>query len=291
MSLRMWLTCFLRIFFCDHCHSDTESATGAILNYMLFQFISGISLQTLEADLSLYSQQMKELKRGPNLKSTKAMHQTVLNLMGRNNHDRPTDFIGDGMSKEDYELSCIEPFWETGVYVFQGVLLAFFGEHARNADAMVRKGHDVVAKSHVGASAIMQDYYLKGVSCFTMARQTGKKKYSKLGNICRAKIKRWLESGNPNVTHYDSVLDAEYMAFKGQNFSAIKHYEAAILLSGRGGYQQDAAFASERLGEFQIEVMKDEEEGKYRIGEAIKYWRAWGSMAKVEHLEQKYFNV
>eukprot|EP00977_Amphora_coffeiformis_P020355 scaffold8152_cov195-Amphora_coffeaeformis.AAC.2 len=268
---------------------DTESATGSILNYMLLQLLSGHSLKTLEGDMSLYSKQMKDLKRGPNLKSTKAMQQAVLNLMGRNNRDGPTRFIGDSMSQDDFEQSRSEKFWDAGVYFFQGMLFTYFGEHAQQADIMIRKGHDYIAKIHVAAATVMTDYCLKGVSCFAMARRTGKKKYAKLGMLCRTRIKRWLDAGNPNVTRYDSLLEAEYMAYKGQNFAAIKHYEIALLLAARGGFQQDAAFASERLGDFQTEVMKDVEEGRYRIGEAIKYWGGWGAMAKVEHLEQKYF--
>ena len=121
-----------------------------------------------------------------------------------------------------------------------------------------------------------------------MARKTGKKQYAKLGKLCRTKIKKMLDVGNPNVSHYDALLEAEYTAYIGQHISAIKLYEIAILLAGRGGYQQDAALASERLGEFQIDVMNDMDEGRYRIGEAIKYWGGYGAMSKVKHLEQKY---
>lgn len=246
-------------------------------------------MKTLEADLSLYSKQMKDLKRGPNLKSTKAMHQVVLNLLGRNNGDDPTHFIGDSMSQEDLKQARSETFWDAGVYFFQGVLFTYFGDHAQQADAMLRNGHDYIAKIHVAASPIMMDYCLKGVSCFAMARRTRKKKYAKFGILCRTRIKRWLDAGNPNVSRYDSLLEAEYMAYKGHNFAAIKHYEIAIMLAARGGFQQDAAFANERLGQYQIEVMKDVEEGIYRIGEAIKYWGCWGAAAKVHQLEERYF--
>jgi hypothetical protein len=63
--------------------------------------------------------------------------------------------------------------------------------------------------------------------------------------------------GNPNVKHYGLLLDAEWTALNGDKYNAIKKYEAAILLAGQGGYQQDAALATERLGDFYLRVMGD----------------------------------
>lgn len=272
--------------------SDTESATGAILLHCVLQLVTGVSLQTLREDLSLYSQQMKDLKRGPNLKSTLAMYQTVLNLLGIDNKDNPTqNFSGTAMSEADLAASRLEPFWNSGVLFFQGMLLTYFGEHARQGEVFLTKGLDYLTKVFVASPTNPVDFYLKGVSCFAMARQTKKQKYVKLARTCHSKIKRWLDMGNPNVLHYDALLDAEYMAFRGKNFKAIKHFESAILLAARGGFQQDAALASERYGEFQMEVMNDLDEGRYRIRQAIKYWRGWGAMAKVEQLEHKYLEL
>jgi hypothetical protein len=132
----------------------------------------------------------------------------------------------------------------------------------------------------------MQDTYLKGVSCFAAARETGKSHYAKLGEICRSKIKKWIHKGNPNVKHYEALLDAEALVWQGKYSTAMKSFELAVLLAGRGGYQHDAALASERYGEFHLSIMKDNEEGIYRLKEAARYWRCWGAHAKVEALER-----
>jgi len=245
----------------------------------------------IEADMILYAKQMKDLKREQATKLTKVMRQFFLNLTGRDNQEDPTSFSGEAMTEEDLEKSRLEDFWNAGVTVYHGVLFTYFGEHAKQADFMIKHGHDYFAKAHVASPNIMIDTYMKGVSLFAVARQTGKKKYARLGQVCRTKVRNWLEKGNPNVKHYDSLLDAEFLAFKGRLFQAIKQYEVAILLSAQGGYQHDAALASERMAEFHIEVMKDLDVGTYRLHEAVTYWRSWGAMAKVEHLENKYADL
>ena len=238
--------------------------------------------------MMIYSKQMRDLNREQAAKMAKISHQAFFNLMGRDNIEEPTRFSGIVMSEVDLDNSRSDHFRDVAVALYHGLLFTYFGEHVRQADIMINNGHDYLAKAHVASPSVTLDTYLKGVSCFAVARQTGKKEYAKMGQICRGKVKRWLDMGNPNVKHYDSLLDAEFLAFKDRRFQAIKQYEVAILLAARGGYQQDAALASERLGEFQIDVMKDFDEGRYRLGEAVKYWSSWGAVAKVEHLENKY---
>ena len=253
----------------------------------------GSPLESLEADVALYLKQMIDLKREQAVKITKTLYQTVVNLRGENNDsDDPLQFFGQGLTEEELERTKTDTFWNASVMVFRGILWTYFGEHVRHAESLLIAGHGYLAKAHLASPNIMIDTYLKGISCYAAARQTGKKRrYGKLANICRSKVKAWLQVGNPNVKHYDSFLDAEALALKGNKYAAIKQYEVTILQAARSGYQHDAALASERLGEYQLTVMKDREEGAYRLREAEKYWRSWGAFAKVQHLERMYAHI
>ena len=266
---------------------DTESASNAIYHWLLFKFMLGTPLESLEPDVQLYLRQMEDLKKAQPAKITSTFLQLVWNLMRQDNFDDPTRFYGSALTKEQYDVARTKPLWNGCVCFFHGALLTFFGQHIRKADFLVQNGHDYLAKSYAAFACIMLDTYLNGVSCFAAARETGKRHYAKLGEICRSKIKKWIRKGNPNVKHYEALLDAEAMAWQGKHSAAVKHFEVAILLSGRGGYQHDLAFASERFGEFQLSVLKDHDEGVYRLREAARYWRSWGAYAKVELLEQR----
>jgi hypothetical protein len=274
-------------------YSDIESAMWSIFHWLVVKHLTGGSLESLEADALLYSKQMKGLKRDPAFGMTRNLRQAYLNLLGRDNVDNPTNLSGDSLGEADVERYLAESFIAPSVIYSQGMLFTYFGEHVRHADSAIKLGHDYLAKAHLCTPNIMWDALLTGVSCFAAAKQTGKKKYLKMGKIFRSKVKNWVVQGNPNVKHYESLLDAEWAAFKGKKFDAIKHFEAAILLAARGGLQHDAALATERLAEFYFHStgIHDREEAAFQVRQSIRYWGEWGAIAKVRHLEQKYADL
>lgn len=60
------------------------------------------------------------------------------------------------------------------------------------------------------------------------------------------RIKQWIAKGNPNVKHYDALLDAELAAIQGRWSIARNRYEVAILFAGRQGFVHEQALAHER---------------------------------------------
>ena len=78
------------------------------------------------------------------------------------------------------------------------------------------------------------------------------------------------------------------MANKGKKFDAITQYEPAILFSARGGYQHDAAFATERFCKFYMEDIGEREEATDQIGASTKPGREWRARANVDQLEAFY---
>jgi hypothetical protein len=272
----------------QHIHRDTESAMHAIHNWLILKYLIGGALESLEADAFLYFKQMKALKRDPTACHTKSWRQIFLNLLGRDNIDKPTCLSGESLTEEELERYRDNPYIGSLFVVHHGLLFTYFCEYVHYADMVIKLGHDHFQNAQIASPNNLWDAFLKGVACFAAAHETGKRKYAKMGQIFRLKIHKWLAMGNPNVKHYGSLLDAEWLAFKGNTSGAIKHYELATLLSARGGYQQDAALATERFGEFYWKVMGDREEAAYQISQSIKYWGQWGAVAKVRHLEAKY---
>ena len=260
-------------------------------HFVILKYIMGGPLEALEADIHLYSKQIKDLKRGKCFEMSRRIQQAFLNLLGRDNKDDPTRMTGKAYPPIIFENNMKNDFFATGIRIFQGMLLTFFSKHVEKADKVLEVGHDFLQKANVANPNNMWDTFLTAVSSFAAARETKKKKYAKLGQICRKKIKKWLEMGNPTVMHYESLIDAERMAYQGNKYAALKHYEAAILLSAHGGYQQDAALASERLGEFHLTVMNDKDQAAYYFGQSLKYWKDWGAMAKVYVLQDAYADI
>ena len=132
----------------------------------------------------------------------------------------------------------------------------------------------------------------------SLHRETMDMKYLKLAKKFASKIKSWALDGviqivlfwlyfwknavfnvlrfrlvvqNPNVAHYDALLDAEMASLRGDTFSAARYFEAAVLYSGRRGLTQDRALAHERYGEHFLRLGPNHiQDAEFQIGEAIK---------------------
>jgi hypothetical protein len=92
---------------------------------------------------------------------------------------------------------------------------------------------------------------------------------------------------NPNITHCESLIDAELAALEGHTHLAIKHYEVAILLAGRRGFTNDQALAHERFGDYMME-RGDLNDAAYHLRFAIRLYEDWGASAKASQMKAKH---
>ena len=132
--------------------------------------------------------------------------------------------------------------------------------------------------------------FASSLSCLAMARKTGKKRFLAKGKHFHRIVKHWSEkqaTHNPNCVHHEVLLEAEMAALANKRKAAYKLFESAVLLSGRRGMIHDQALASERFAEFCLE-QNDQDEAKYRIGEAMKLYKEWGARYKTGLLRSKF---
>ena len=134
----------------------------------------------------------------------------------------------------------------------------------------------------------MLETFHSGVALYSMARQTNKKKYKKHANRIRRTIDDWIQKGNPNVKHYQCLLNAEQAVLDEDYEEAEKLYRGAIALAARTGYLQDAGLANERYADFLFQVLSKEYEANYHIQEAIKFYKEWGAEAKAQFLSESW---
>jgi cytidine deaminase len=121
---------------------------------------------------------------------------------------------------------------------------------------------------------------------YAMARRTKKRKYKVQANKITKTIEKWVKSGNPNVKHYHLLLSAEQAALSKNYTRAEENYKKAIVLAARTGHMHHAALCNERYADFLLQELSDEEEAKYRMEEAIRFYEAWGAVGKVEMLKK-----
>mmetsp|Transcript_5705 Transcript_5705/g.10620 ORF Transcript_5705/g.10620 Transcript_5705/m.10620 type:complete len:160 (-) Transcript_5705:70-549(-) len=122
-----------------------------------------------------------------------------------------------------------------------------------------------------------------------MARRTRSRCYIREARRQRKLLKKFVEKGNVNNLHLVAMLDAEAAAFNGDYKNAKKCWESALLLSR--GFLHHTALAFERYGEFLYHEMGDPLEAAFRIDQAVKAYREWGCVAKVNILVAKYGSI
>ena len=267
---------------------DTANTGWSAVNWLQLKLYAGTSLAALLVDFEIFSAQMKVMKIKLAYTFMQPVHQAVRNLAGRENVSDPTSLVGDALSDDELGECLNNPFVKPSICIHQCLLLTYFGEHEKHARLFSGMGPNYISDALMAAPENMINTFLNGLSCFAAAHDTGDKQFTRLGKICRTRIKKWANMGNPNVKHYDFLLDAEYYALQKKNSIALGRYHAAIVSAVDGGFIQDAALASERLAEFHIHVQGDVDEARNRILQSAEYWQAWGALGKVRHLHAKF---
>jgi hypothetical protein len=97
--------------------------------------------------------------------------------------------------------------------------------------------------------------------------------------------------GNVNVAHYLPFLGAEEAAMKGNSGDAIRLYGQAITSASRSGFQHNAAFASERLGEYLLYDIQDSKRAGTYLRDAVTLYSDWGSDYKSKLVRKKHSHL
>jgi hypothetical protein len=232
---------------------------------------------------------MKEFKIMKTFEITQIFWQSVLNLMGLS--ENTTRLQGEALLDPEAFLSLkSSPVTVAVMQAQQSRMYAIFGEHKKGADLSITNGYDLskVAPSWASFPAAL---FCGGISSFEMARKTKERKFKKHAHKIHSTIKSWVRKGNPNVIHYDRLLDAEKAALDGKYKAAQEHYQSAVVMAARGGFIHDAALANERYGEFLLHDMSDKQEAVFRFEEAIKFYSEWGASKKVELIREQYSDL
>mmetsp|Transcript_8324 Transcript_8324/g.13779 ORF Transcript_8324/g.13779 Transcript_8324/m.13779 type:complete len:1123 (-) Transcript_8324:162-3530(-) len=270
---------------------DTESACWCIYCYLEMTFHTAGSLTSLLRDCRAYSVQMEEVKQHKILSFLRILWQLSLSLTD----DSPSARILTGDVLDEGEL--LRQIEETkDVHLKQQLdrlrmYAAFwFGDHETVVKTMqeteTEKGD--YEKTNPGTFGLCPLYFHCALSCISMVRANKHpKKYKKIAMKFAKKIKEWVKKGNPNITHCESLIDAELATLTGDTHLATKHYEVAILLASRRGFTSDHALSHERFADHRLE-QDDTNDALYHYGWAIQLYEDWGASAKVAQLKSKH---
>ena len=105
-----------------------------------------------------------------------------------------------------------------------------------------------------------------------------------------AKIERWCASSEANHRHRVALLSAELARVEGRDGDALQAYDAAISHARDHGFMHEEALANELAARFYLGKGSEPAARGY-LAEARQVYEAWGSLAKVEHLDEELGHV
>jgi predicted ATPase len=273
---------FLLGYQCGMRMGDTENAMWNIHCYTESAFHTGVSLESVAADCQVYCSQMRDVQQLQHVDYTLPLWQLALNLMGESSNT----FVLTGRAMDEAEvLKKVErsPIAGFGPQVnrYRAYAAFFFGEYEIYIELML--GLSNIEKVLPGTFMLCPLYFHNALACFSMAHKTKQSKYRKLAKKFTRKINQWVKKGNPNVTHHESLLEAELAALNGNWIVARTKYDVAIVLAGRRGFTHEQALAHERFAETCLR-QGDIDDAMYHFNKAITLYEEWGAAAKVRHL-------
>ncbi|CAB9528384.1 Transcriptional regulator [Seminavis robusta] len=260
---------------------ELENPMWCIFNVFLFSFQAGVSLSKIEASIVQHLPEMEAKSLKMIVYCATSFLNLTLTLMGRSTNVENGTETDEAMSEVPVAILIAA----AGTRIKQG----YFGDYESCAESGLKAGSDVRKASPGGPIPVM-DMCVCALSCYIMAQRTGKSKYTREAKSIHKTFKGWAKQGNPNIMHWTLLLDAESAALSGKKKKkvVIEKYESAISLAKEGGYLHDAAIGSERLGEFMLEVLSEEQEAAVVLKQSLRLWQDWGARGKADRMIEKY---
>ena len=268
---------------------DLESAFYNAQGALETKLNAGYSLPKLLQEYELYSRRAARLPVSMMNWWPRPQWQLAANLANKESNGQIMTNIFDATEfKQVFEDF---PQFQKQVHRVNATGAFWSGNHEQVVQIMVEnKYHKFSAeKSALGANYIGGLYFHCAMACLSLVHKDKKKHSKEKGHANKflKKFKGWVSKGNPNVQHYESLLEAELASINGKPFIvAAKHYECAILLAGRLGFTNDYALAHERFGDHCYRS-GDAEGGKAHYEIAGMSYEKWGAMAVLDLLQKR----
>ncbi|MEM1173086.1 MAG: ATP-binding protein, partial [Cyanobacteria bacterium P01_H01_bin.35] len=269
---------------------DLEYAGYSIHHYCCYSFLAGISLDTLEPEITNYTNSLKQLKQENTYYYTKISHQAVLNLL--KGVENPELLSGTAYNEEK-----LIPFYENIndryalfiIYLHKLILSYLLGNFQQSKDYVIL-AEEYVEGGATGFFYFPVYYFYSSLAKLAFYPSVAIEEQEKILEQVTAyaeKMKFWAQHAPANYSHKYYLIEAEKYKILGDKIAAIETYEQAIALATENKYIQEAALANELCAKFYLEWGKTKIAQTYMI-EAYYGYVNWGAVAKIKDLEKCY---
>jgi len=273
---------------------DTENAAWCIYCYAEIIFHTGsTSLEQITQNCGQFVQQLHEVGQEKIETFLRILWQLLLNLTGESGETIMLD--GEAFNnvesqaeitrkKDEHLQAQLDRFRLMAAFWFADyrMCLHIANEKKFDKDAYAKNSPCVFGIGplafHIALSALIIAGESSGVDA---------KRYKAIGTSHFAKIRTWVNKGNPNVMHFEALLDAEMAVISNDPFRARRNFEIAILMCESRNLTNYQALAHERFAYF-LEREDDSLLARSNMKKAIGLFDDWGANARANQLRGVY---
>ncbi len=261
---------------------EYASIVAQLHSYMAF-FV-GQPLESLEKDITSYSQTIASFKQEMVHSWNELHRQVVLNLLGHSND--PCLLMGKAFDEKTVPL-----FKQRGdsmalafFYTYKCMLNYLFGN-----DSLALK-NATLAEPHLNAIRSLPFfpllYFYLTLAKLRSLKQSETKELLNLESYFEQML-YWAKESPSNYLHKYQLLKAEHARIMGKSWQATKFYEQALQNAKDYQYIHDYALVSELAAEFYYS-QKLENLAQIYLKEAHRNYLQWQAWAKVADMERRY---
>ncbi|CAJ1932398.1 unnamed protein product [Cylindrotheca closterium] len=261
---------------------DTEHAMWSLSGEAWLSYMMGKPLPRLQRDCAVIVAHIEEHRQPEVAAFVKMIWQTAIKLTTC--QGRFLELDGSVYSKKEYPKAASP---HLGAAHFMEGELIFFSSFLTAAERAIEYG-DLHEKLSPAIFTGMLEKFHRGVALYAMTRQLRKRRYRKRAYKIRKVIKQWVEDGNPNVIHYDLLLDAEHASLHKKTYDeADEFYQKAIKAATELNHPMHQGLFHERYADFLLRIQWNKDGAIHHFSKSIQYYDEWGAVGKVQQLKQE----
>jgi predicted ATPase/signal transduction histidine kinase/tRNA A-37 threonylcarbamoyl transferase component Bud32/ActR/RegA family two-component response regulator len=247
-------------------------------------------LSGLEMEMADHCGHIHKFKQEPALRLLMVFRQTVLNLLGRG--PDPCRLLGDCFNEDEAVPAMSEANDKSALCVtyLSKLMLSFLFEDYDSAlenTSVAGKYLDGI----LGTAGIPVYYLYDSLVKLAVSPSSGRSsQMAHLKSVAsnQKKMEKWARHGPANCLHKFLLVEAERERLLGRDSTAAGLYDRAIALARETEYLGEEALANELAAKFYLSLGRDHVAKAYMMEARYSYER-WGALAKVRHLDERYY--
>lgn len=267
---------------------NTNFAVLADISIIETNFAIGANLDDLEKECARCCNLLIALNKKTLMKACLPIWQCVLNLQGKS--DDPIILTGDAMDEDEV----IDEDCQTGfdlamsnAHQLKMTLACLFQAWGDCADAArIMKSHPEIFLCISAHYFSLSFTLFSGVAYFNLAKASWRRRHIRAARRNLKRAQGWVNIDCPDALPVHAILVAEDLVFQNRSDKIEAAYGNAIAACRTAKQLHYEAFANERCGTVLAQTQGGEATANAYYFEAIRLYKKWGAMAKVDQIMQ-----